>query len=222
MSTTGAGPKANRWTPEERDRGLTATAMLNGNTRRAAAELKKQGLSIPRSTLEAWMNRTAKDRYLEVQRKVLPGLRARMAEQNEALATQYVHAEHEAVGLLVERLGRAKLVEWECSHPGCFYATKTRETFICPEHPNAAPRERATIDAKDLSAIAKNIGIPKGIAVDKSLILRGDPTQITEHRDIDATKAGLKRMGLMPRSVKAEDVVIDAEVVPESIASASE
>ena len=53
---------ANRYTVEEIDRALSATALFDGNTRAAAKALKGQGLDIPRTTLRDWVNGSRKDR----------------------------------------------------------------------------------------------------------------------------------------------------------------
>lgn len=184
------------YTPEEIDHGLTALVLAHGNSRRAAAHLAASGLPISRNTLKQWPT-IHKDRYLEIQEQRLPELRARMAERNEDLAVQYVDVEHQATRLLMDRLDAAERHEYACSHSGCQYRARTYEGFSCPEHPEAAPIDGVRIDAKDLSQVVKNIGIPKGIAIDKSLVLRGDPTSITEHRGVLEAAKGLKRLGLV-------------------------
>ncbi len=45
------------YTEEEIERGLVATALASGNTRMAAQILAGEGLPIPRSTLQSWVNR---------------------------------------------------------------------------------------------------------------------------------------------------------------------
>jgi hypothetical protein len=78
----GGGP----YTDEEIERGLDAVAICSGNTRRAAALLKRQGLPIPRSTLRSWAAELHAYRYQQIHHERLPAIYERIAERSEALA----------------------------------------------------------------------------------------------------------------------------------------
>ena len=183
------------YTPEEVDQGLTAVAICNGNTRRAERELAAQGIKVTRAALQSW-KRTKKDRYIELQETVLPEIRAKMAQQNEALARDYTYAEHKAVSQIITRLERAERTEWACSVKSCGYIATSYESFACPEHPEAAPEHYEPIGFKDLAGSTKNIAIAKGVATDKSLVLRGDPNVITQSVDVDTAISRLNRYGI--------------------------
>lgn len=148
------------YTDEEIDQGLTMVAICSGNTRRAAAELKRNGKPIPRTTLETW-SRQRRDRLEEVERKVLPGLRMQLARENEDLASSLLDVMRENAAKLAEKVN----------------------------DPDLSFKER--------SDAAYKLSLSQGIVVDKSLTLRGDPTQITEHRTVHETLNGLKRLGVV-------------------------
>lgn len=82
------------------ERGLVALALCSGSSRRAARLLAEQGLSLGESTLRNWRDNLYPERYWELQRDVLPKLRARAAEQHSELA----ELEGEAGRKLLERL----------------------------------------------------------------------------------------------------------------------
>ncbi len=77
---------------EDIDRGLAAVAYFDGNTRRAHAALKQQGLTIPRSTILDWTN-TRQDRYIELRDKLLPQIHAKVAEEHQELARTNMEVE---------------------------------------------------------------------------------------------------------------------------------
>jgi len=81
------------YTEEEIERGLVAVALAAGNTRLAARQLKAQGVSIPRGTLQTWTARVYAERYEFVRRAVLPRIREAMAVETEDLARAYAEAE---------------------------------------------------------------------------------------------------------------------------------
>ncbi len=47
----------------------------------------------------------------------------------------------------------------------------------------------------EAAGAARNMATSRGIATDKALTLRGQPTQITEHRSVDETLKALARLG---------------------------
>jgi hypothetical protein len=65
---------------------------------------------------------------------------------------------------------------------------------------------------KDSSTAARNLAVSKGVAVDHGLKLRGEPTQIVQHRSAEEIVRSLKR--LAPR-------VFDAEATAQEINEAA-
>jgi hypothetical protein len=96
--------KGSRYSEEEIEHGLLEVALCRGNTRRAARQLKAQGITIPRPTLETWATRLHGQRYEQIQERVRPMIHQRMAEQSEELAQAYAEAEHEALVHLRQKL----------------------------------------------------------------------------------------------------------------------
>lgn len=76
---------------EEVEAGLIALAGWRGNARRASAELAERGIRIPWRTLYDW-RRTHADRLEELEQQVLPQIRARLARDQEAIASQAARA----------------------------------------------------------------------------------------------------------------------------------
>jgi hypothetical protein len=75
----------NHYTEEDIGRGLAAVALYSGNTRQAAAALKKDGLPIPRTTLTTWLS-TKRDDYDLIRRSVIEKVHERVAEKHMELA----------------------------------------------------------------------------------------------------------------------------------------
>lgn len=96
--------RRSRYTPAERERGLTALALASGNSRRAAALLKEQGLSIPASTLFTWPQ-LYPDEYQAVREGVLPRVKAELAEAHSALAARQVEVSSEMTERLAKEMG---------------------------------------------------------------------------------------------------------------------
>lgn len=97
-------PPRSPYTSEEIERGLSAVALTQGNTRRAAAALKQAGLPIPRTTLQEWVTNTHRDRYAVIANEELPHVYNRIAEGNEALAERLLKIEDQAAGKLEHAL----------------------------------------------------------------------------------------------------------------------
>jgi hypothetical protein len=85
--------------PEEIDRGLTMLALSHGRSRLASRELKAQGYKVSESTLRVW-KKLYEERYLEIQTKEAPRLRARLADGHENLVVRGMEIE----GELLDRL----------------------------------------------------------------------------------------------------------------------
>jgi hypothetical protein len=73
----------------ERERGLIAVAMANGNTHQAARDLSSDGLKISQKTLWKW-RREETQRYEELRSQWLPKIREVAAEQHMALASRQI------------------------------------------------------------------------------------------------------------------------------------
>ena len=84
----------------ERERGLVALAVCSGNSRRAARLLAHRGLPIPRSTLKQWPD-LYPGQYGAVQTRILPELKARLAEEHTALAEDLMDLSREMAGRLL-------------------------------------------------------------------------------------------------------------------------
>jgi hypothetical protein len=54
--SNGRVPGGGKWSEHEKERGMVAVALCSDNTHRAARLLAEQGLKIPRSTLQYWIN----------------------------------------------------------------------------------------------------------------------------------------------------------------------
>lgn len=74
-----------RFGAQDVDKGLVALALASGQADRAKDALAKQGMKVAPSTLRDWRDRLYPERYLQLQRDVLPALRARAAESHTAL-----------------------------------------------------------------------------------------------------------------------------------------
>ena len=92
------------YTEEEIERGLVATALASGNTRLAAQILAGEGLPIPRSTLQSWVNRIHPQRYEEVRARELPRLREFLAEKHTAAAERYLRLEQRVADRIEDSL----------------------------------------------------------------------------------------------------------------------
>jgi hypothetical protein len=58
-------------------------------------------------------------------------------------------------------------------------------------------KEHGQIPPRDLAGAMRNTGVAKAVNVDKSQLLRGNPTQITENRDVDGILRKLAGAGLV-------------------------
>ena len=92
------------YTEEEIERGLVATALASGNTRLAAEILAREGLPIPRSTLQSWVRRIHPQRYEEVRARELPRLREFLAEKHTAAAERYLRLEQRVADRIEDTL----------------------------------------------------------------------------------------------------------------------
>jgi hypothetical protein len=79
------------YSEEEVARGLQALALHQGNTRRAARFLEKQGHPIPRSTLKSWLTTRAED-YERARVIVRDRVWEATAEQHQALVLKAIKA----------------------------------------------------------------------------------------------------------------------------------
>ena len=79
------GRKGRHYTETEIETGLFALAMASGSPSRASEALALQGLEIPPTTLDHWRHRTHSLRYERIRDKSYPQLKAKMAEEMEAL-----------------------------------------------------------------------------------------------------------------------------------------
>jgi hypothetical protein len=82
--------RGHAYTPEQIDAALFACAALNGNTRAASRQLADAGIlrnqdnePIPWATIQGWKSRTYKDRYLMIRERLVPQIKAEMAERQE-------------------------------------------------------------------------------------------------------------------------------------------
>lgn len=93
-----------------------------------------------------------------------------------------------------------------------------REITVTGAHAQLLATERAInglddLDAKDASAVAKNIAIATGVAADKLLVFTDRPNQITEHRDPDQILRQLETI------VGSAEEVLPEALTSESVAS---
>ena len=94
------GGRSSKYSDTEIEQGLVALALYSGNRRRAHEALKRQGLSIPETTLHRWGDSQHSDWYARVQLKVMPRVREYAAEKHFELAD----LEGEAARKLLTRL----------------------------------------------------------------------------------------------------------------------
>jgi hypothetical protein len=95
---------ARRYSVEQIDRAPSAAVYWDGNTRRAAAALKGQGLDIPRSTLKDWVTNSHRERYMELRKKLEPEIHARAAERHRELVSANIELETDIIKRLREEL----------------------------------------------------------------------------------------------------------------------
>jgi hypothetical protein len=60
-------------------------------------------------------------------------------------------------------------------------------------------------EVKDPSAVARNMSVTKGIAVDKTLVLTGRPAQIVEHRSAADLIKKLEKLGIVDSTAVEEE-----------------
>ncbi len=82
------------FTEVEIERGLVAMALNSGNSRRARAALKAQGLEISHQTLHKWTTSRA-DHYERVRREVLPRIKDAAQEMHMDLAARAASIEQQ-------------------------------------------------------------------------------------------------------------------------------
>jgi thioesterase domain-containing protein len=132
---------SSKYTPEDIERGLFALAVC-GNAAAAARQLKAQGHSVPRQTLQDWKVAHAK-RFREISNKHTQEIRETIAQEQIEIA----HAAGEAERLAISRT-KGQLEDGS---------------------------------VKDASTAGRNLAVQKGIALDHSLKMRGEPTIVHEH-----------------------------------------
>jgi hypothetical protein len=98
------GGSATRYSLEDVDRGLTAVALANGNTREAAKRLARERHRIPRGTLELWARRTYAARYDELRAELVPKIHAKLATEMEDALRQGLEVQTIALAKTRERL----------------------------------------------------------------------------------------------------------------------
>lgn len=80
--------------------GLIAVARHNGNTRRAAKELKGAGIEVAHQTLHRWMRTKYADRYQKIREQCLPAVRTLAADKHMELAELNAKAEKKMLARL--------------------------------------------------------------------------------------------------------------------------
>ncbi len=130
--------------------------------------LAESDIEIPYSTLGYWKYRSQAERYERVKADTLPKVRAKLADESEALAQDQIDLESEITKRLRERLGE--------------------------------------IPDRDLSGSLRNVAVAKGINIDKTAPIRGEPTQI-----VHDYRGALERLKRIPGLV----IEADAEEIPE-------
>jgi hypothetical protein len=103
MSGSKKGRKLAHHNEEDVRRALAAVALHSGNTRRAAAALRRQGLTVAVSTLRGWVAKK-EDTYAEVRAEVINKVHAIVAEKHRSLA----EAEMEVAREFLERMRAEK------------------------------------------------------------------------------------------------------------------
>jgi hypothetical protein len=88
------------YTDEQIELALCAIAYSNGNTGRAARELKAAGLKIDPKTLWSWSRKQYIDRYERVRSEVLPKVREKAAETHREIAERQLGV----LGKMTDRL----------------------------------------------------------------------------------------------------------------------
>jgi hypothetical protein len=96
---------ASRYTDSEIELGLRALAIASGNTRKASTLLARQGIKIPRTTLQLWASDLYADRYRQIQRDLMPAIYDRIAEDSERIVQDLAELEAELVDQMREQVG---------------------------------------------------------------------------------------------------------------------
>jgi hypothetical protein len=79
-----------KYSQPEIDAGLTAVALMSGNTRRASTLLARSGQRrVAPTTLHRWSTNLYVERYRELQAKALPELNRRLADAHDDLVVAY-------------------------------------------------------------------------------------------------------------------------------------
>jgi hypothetical protein len=84
VSVAPAAPNS-RFTELEIEQGLMALALCSGNARKAERRLAELGMRVDHSTLHRWRTKHS-EKYLSLQRDILPKLREEAAERHSAVA----------------------------------------------------------------------------------------------------------------------------------------
>jgi hypothetical protein len=94
---------ASRYTDSEIELGLRAMAIASGNARKASTLLRRQGIKIPRTTLQVWATDLHVDRYRRIQREEMPAIYDRIAERSERIVDDLGELEAQLVEQMREQ-----------------------------------------------------------------------------------------------------------------------
>jgi hypothetical protein len=161
---------------EELTTALTVLAYCRGNSRKAAALLRTQGITVSQQTLAKWRAGLHADRYRELYHRLLPDIERIAAQRTEEIAESQAELEE----LLTER----------------------------------ARKEYRDIPARDLPGAIRNTAVAKAVNIDKSLLMRGRPTQITSNLQAEPLLRKLQAIGLMTVDSTAEELDESEELPP--------
>jgi hypothetical protein len=87
----------------EVEAGLVALALWHGNARQASRTLAEQNIEIPASTLQEW-KRSKADQLAELERTVVPQVRAQLAKQYEVVAMRSAEIAVDGLDRLADEL----------------------------------------------------------------------------------------------------------------------
>jgi hypothetical protein len=145
------------------ERGLMALAERNGNSRKAAKDLKADGIEVCFQTLWNW-SRQYEDRYQAIRAQVLPKIRAKAADQHMDLAQRLMKAESEMVDQLQKKIPdiEPRDLPGSIRNTAVSAAVHTEKAQLL----NDQPTQRVSIDLPATLKELKSLGVDPATVLD--------------------------------------------------------
>ena len=158
---------ARRYSEEEKERGMVALVLHDGNSRRAEADLEAAGFNIPASTLQGW-KRTRADEIDRVAHELGPQMREARARALDDLAHAAMEVTKEGLNELSGKMGTLEPRDL----PGAIRNTATTAAIATDKSAQLRGEPTSRVKVDITTAIAK--------LQRKGLIVDGEAVEIKE------------------------------------------